>query len=343
MRRKRTALITLLLLIGLIAVPVVLTWREVRQEQLNHALIAAVDRNDAANVRRLLRHGADPNAEVLPVDTRSVWTRLRDLIRHHPIPSAAPSPFPTWKAVAVHKPVLMEAIEWSPSDKADPDNVDTVKALADAGANVNFRLNYVTMHMLRWDTVPFHTSLLLEAAYHGKVKVVQVLLAHRADANAADDYGRTPLMYAAAQTSPDMVTALLNAGAQIEAKDDDAETALAWIFDYNVWIRHKHAYGLSISIRYDSTMSVYTARRATVAVLLRHRALVNDRDRSGVTILSLAAQCCKEDKELNHMLTQSGASFNRNDNTVPEQLKRLRKKPGSGPRKNIAHQETEME
>jgi hypothetical protein len=81
MRRKRTALLTLLLLIGLIAVPVVLTWREVRQEQLNHALIAAVDRNEAAGVRRLLRQGADPNAQVHTDDKRSLWKQVWDRLR----------------------------------------------------------------------------------------------------------------------------------------------------------------------------------------------------------------------------------------------------------------------
>ncbi len=35
------------------------TWREVRQERLNHALIAVVRRNDTDAVRNLLHGGAD--------------------------------------------------------------------------------------------------------------------------------------------------------------------------------------------------------------------------------------------------------------------------------------------
>jgi hypothetical protein len=60
----------------LIAVPVALTWRQVRQEQLNHALTTAVDRNDTAGVRKLLRQGADPSASVLPNDKRPIWERM---------------------------------------------------------------------------------------------------------------------------------------------------------------------------------------------------------------------------------------------------------------------------
>jgi len=62
MRRRYATLLTLLPLVGLVAVPVVLTWREVRQEQLNHALIAVVIRNDLSSVYSLLKQGADANA-----------------------------------------------------------------------------------------------------------------------------------------------------------------------------------------------------------------------------------------------------------------------------------------
>jgi hypothetical protein len=49
MKRDRAALLTLL--VGLLAVPVGLTYREVQQERLNDSLIAAVGRNDTAGRR----------------------------------------------------------------------------------------------------------------------------------------------------------------------------------------------------------------------------------------------------------------------------------------------------
>ena len=66
MRLRRTAFFTLILLVGLLAVPVVLTYREVRQEWLNHAMIAAVDRNDTGSVQDLLRAGAAPTLRCYP-------------------------------------------------------------------------------------------------------------------------------------------------------------------------------------------------------------------------------------------------------------------------------------
>ena len=81
MRRRPAALLTISLLDGLIAIPAVLTWRQARQDPLDHALIAAVDRNDTALVRKLLRQGADPNAAVLPEDNRSVTPETTPAIR----------------------------------------------------------------------------------------------------------------------------------------------------------------------------------------------------------------------------------------------------------------------
>ena len=83
MRRRRAAMLTLLPLAGLVAVPVELTWREVRQEQLNHALISAVIQNRASRVRSFLQQGASPNA-FLAYDDRSIWRRLLDTVLHRP-------------------------------------------------------------------------------------------------------------------------------------------------------------------------------------------------------------------------------------------------------------------
>jgi hypothetical protein len=90
MRRRRVALLTFWLLVGVIAVPVVLTWRAVRQKQLNHGLIAAVDRNDTSAIRQYLHAGANPNVPILPDDTRPVWKRLLDIQPSHNLPLVNP-------------------------------------------------------------------------------------------------------------------------------------------------------------------------------------------------------------------------------------------------------------
>src|SRR5579859_6918143 len=64
--RKRTAPVLIGLLAFLITAPVVATWRAVRQEQLNRALIEAVKRNDDRAVVALLQVGADTNCRDAP-------------------------------------------------------------------------------------------------------------------------------------------------------------------------------------------------------------------------------------------------------------------------------------
>ncbi|MBU9766950.1 ankyrin repeat domain-containing protein [Mycobacterium sp. TNTM28] len=59
-----------------------------------------------------------------------------------------------------------------------------------------------------------------------KVSNVSRLLAEGADVNAADAQGFTPLLFAAASDSVDVVRLLLDAGADIEAANDKGETPL---------------------------------------------------------------------------------------------------------------------
>eukprot|EP00435_Cladocopium_sp_Y103_P076080 s33_g75.t3 len=64
------------------------------------------------------------------------------------------------------------------------------------------------------------------AAWHGRVKVGQLLLAARADVDAKDRYGRTPLHTAACWGKADVVTLLLEAKASVTAKNNLGKTPL---------------------------------------------------------------------------------------------------------------------
>jgi ankyrin repeat protein len=69
------------------------------------------------------------------------------------------------------------------------------------------------------------------AAAEGKLEIVQLLLAKRADANGKDKYGRTALMAAAIKGQPATAEFLLKKGADANARDSDRATALmdaAW-------------------------------------------------------------------------------------------------------------------
>jgi hypothetical protein len=297
MRRKRAALITLCILMGLVSVPVALTWREVRQEQLNHALIAAVERHDAATVRSLLRQGADPNAPILPNDKRSAWTRLLDHVLDRPVPTA----FDT-------DSLLLKAVGWQP--KRGPvsletpafDNADITRMLAESGATVNFQgtgdqyesfMGNLGMHELSLGSdVRWHTTPLLTAVGFQQWGAVKVLLAHHGEVNATDTFGNTPLMYAAGFDNTEALNALLDCGADVNARNHCGETALLFALD---------AYRIMLEWRPMPEL------RATVACLLQHGASVNIHDSTGMSVLTMAYFYGNKDERLLRMLKHAGA------------------------------------
>jgi hypothetical protein len=67
---------------------------------------------------------------------------------------------------------------------------------------------------------------LVIAAYEGRLKTVELLLAHGANVDAAARGGFTPLIMAAQKGHTAVVVALLGAGADIDAKGDQGFTAL---------------------------------------------------------------------------------------------------------------------
>ena len=79
-RRKRAALLSLLLLAGLMAVLCGLTWRAWRQAKLNRDLLIAISKNDLRATQRLLSEGADAKAPVAPVEL-NLWQLLVNTLR----------------------------------------------------------------------------------------------------------------------------------------------------------------------------------------------------------------------------------------------------------------------
>lgn len=68
-------------------------------------------------------------------------------------------------------------------------------------------------------------TLLMAAAWHQWPKIVRLLLKHRANPNACDSQGRTPLHHAAL-SSVDSVKLLLTAGADATARDNEGKSVL---------------------------------------------------------------------------------------------------------------------
>ncbi len=64
-------------------------------------------------------------------------------------------------------------------------------------------------------------------SWHGRPEAVMTLLANGADARAADGEGNTPLHHAARSTDPAVAALLLDAGAQVDALNEEGFSALA--------------------------------------------------------------------------------------------------------------------
>lgn len=80
-------------------------------------------------------------------------------------------------------------------------------------------------------------TALMEAAYHGALSVVQLLINHHADVNSRDDFGFTPLIHAVqnSEDSAEKINMLLEHGADPNAQDNVGRTALMWaVFRKNI-------------------------------------------------------------------------------------------------------------
>lgn len=73
-----------------------------------------------------------------------------------------------------------------------------------------------------WST-PLHV-----AAVHGRDKIITALLQHGADCNAKDSNGLTPLAHAAMNGHKEIVRLLLSHGARVSEVDDQRRTVLHW-------------------------------------------------------------------------------------------------------------------
>lgn len=98
---------------------------------------------------------------------------------------------------------------------------------------------------------------------NAELDIVRLLLAHGADANLSDAFGKTPLLYALEDTNAQLTELLLAAGASVHSKDNEGYTPL------------HHA-------------AVY-ADKACVELLLAAGAEVNATDNNGTTPLHQAA------------------------------------------------------
>lgn len=105
-------------------------------------------------------------------------------------------------------------------EAAQNGDVNTVKALLDAGGNVN----------LKDET---GRTLLMYAALRNHKEVAQALLDKGADANARSKTGETALSFAAREGHPEIARALLAKGADVNAEDSSGSAPVVYATQFN--------------------------------------------------------------------------------------------------------------
>jgi ankyrin repeat protein len=186
---KRVGLLFLLLMALLIAVPVGLTWRAVRQERLNQSLIAAVKRNDDRAVVSLLDQGADANCRDEPLRKFSLWETLVQL-------GLPPENHRLVGALLDHGAQVNHTGKdaWTPVCYALTGHKNaTARLLLARGANAN--------------EPGLLTFAMSKDADNG---TITALLDHGADVNQRDEKGQTALLMAVDAGRANVVRQLLN-------------------------------------------------------------------------------------------------------------------------------------
>jgi len=117
-------------------------------------------------------------------------------------------------------------MEFAPGPRVSRDEaiqLEILSMLLNAGANVNPMKK--DSEITNGQLVSFKTPL-MEAAGSGNIAAVRLLLQHDADVNASDYYHATAIIDAANNGHPDVVKALIGAGANIDAHQDSGDTPL---------------------------------------------------------------------------------------------------------------------
>lgn len=282
-RYKRIGVIFLLALAVLVGSMSWLTYREIRQEKLNHTFIAAVKQDDPVAVQTLLTLGANPNARDRPyaehLTIADVWHLFwkRDT-------SDTDKHSPTALLVAVRPD--------------GPNDSILIRVLLEHGADPN----------VKWEDD--WTPLLIEAAY-GTADQVKLLLEKGAKVDTRNANGDTALTATLSMGRMDSARLLIEKGANVNIKNDEGETPLMragdggtvmLLLDRGAKIDDKDNQGFT-ALWEASMVSNYEVAR----LLLKRGADVNARDKQNKTVLASIQGYNKIQPRMIALLKQAGA------------------------------------
>ena len=171
---------------------------------------------------------------------------------------------------------------------------------------------------------------LMRALSAGDITTAKGLIAAHVDLNASDQHGSTALMRAAGNPNGiDLVQDLVLAGARVNARNMDGETALfdaasAGILPAVNELIHHGADVNTTTVKYGTTalMSASQGSVAVVRYLLANGAKVNAKDAQGETALMRAAMADRSD--IVKVMIEAGADVNTRDDGGRTALSRAR-------------------
>ncbi len=199
---------------------------------LEPPLHRAISRKDVAMVKLLLQHGSSPSTAVGHGGESSMW----EPALHRVI---AEGNLEMLKLLLAYKPHLEARNTYSQTalhEAAASDSAEMVAALIQAGADVNaLQLGFSLPCGSGEEETPSNNTPLHYAAARGNPAIIKLLVQAGAKLAARNVYGHTPLM---AMVQPPLytgldedarvanATALLAAGANVNARDENGKTLL---------------------------------------------------------------------------------------------------------------------
>lgn len=285
-RKWRFAAPILLLALPLLAA-IILVCYQIRQDNLDHALIKAVKDLDAPSVTRLLDQGANANAydsSEPPLTLLSLLKHLWLRIQNKKVASDSSRPalrlllsdkrlvtYPDKSQIRLYR---VEGISNNAPASSFAPTFDTISiALIQHGANTHIAV--------KDNKTPLHI-----AALYGLHESTRILASDKATVNAKDDFGMTLLMCADSEDT----ALLLGCGADINAKNTRGETPLVY--------------------------NLYRATPAQIKLMIENGADVNMSNGIGHSPLYIAMvvlEASPHKSEVLRILTQQGARLNNKD------------------------------
>jgi ankyrin repeat protein len=207
-------------------------------------------------------------------------------------------------------------LQMPPTGALAPDEIEVLRTWIDSGAEMPGRAAEAVI--VEHKTEPRVQNFFDIIAAHDRVGVRKALASDRSLATAIDGFGTTPLMYAAYAGTPDAMEALLDAGADVKARNQRNATALHWAVSDVVKMKLLLLKGADVNAKsVDGRTALHAAAMlpagaAAVQLLLEVGAEVDARSLIGQTPLFGAAGASAENVKL---LLDKGADPNATSQT----------------------------